>query len=173
MQRFKRTTSEINKLVRGMSDEELLRCVSDDSVMVPWSLMSVEDMEDIVDRKRGSCGTKKKAIERELNRRGLKWRQYSDEERDYLWSLQDLLFSSAPMTPEAVKEFWRLVNANDGKVLCHRFSPCDHHIEGLKLRLEAIGLLAEWTLDETGNVWVDVKGPRTAETVGDGTIRGA
>ena len=60
---------------------------------------------------------------------------------------------------EAAKEFWRLVSANGGRVLCHRFSPCEHHIAGLKLRLEAIGLLAEWTLDDRGNVWVDVKGP--------------
>jgi hypothetical protein len=160
MQRFKRTTSEINKHVRGLSDEELLRCVNDDSVMVPFSLMSVEDVEDILNKKNGSLITKKKAIEKELNRRGLKWRQYSDEERDCLWSLQDLLFSGAPVTPEAVKEFWRLVNANGGKVLCHRFSPSERNIEALKLRLEAIGLLAEWTLDDRGNVWVDVKETR-------------
>src|SRR5262249_57683032 len=98
MQRFKQTTSEINKHVRGLSDEELLRCVSDDRVMVPSSLMSIEDMEDIVDKKHrsvgASFGAKKKAIEKELNRRGLKWRQYSDEERDCLSSLQNLLFAS-------------------------------------------------------------------------------
>jgi len=165
MQRFKQTRSEINKHVRGLSDEELLRCVSDDRVMVPSSLMSIEDMEDIVDKKHrsggASFGAKKKAIEKELNRRGLKWRQYSDEERDCLWSLQNLLFGDAPVTPEAAKEFWRLVSANGGRVLCHRFSPCDHHIAGLKLRLEAIGLLAEWTLDDRGNVWVDVIGPNS------------
>jgi hypothetical protein len=169
-----------------MSDEELLKCISDDRVMVPSSLMSIEDMGDMIEdmedmyeknKRKGlsrsviaSFDAKKKAIETELNRRGLKWRRYSDEERDCLWSLQHLLFGDAPPTAKAVKEFWELVSANGGRVLCHRFSPCEHHIAGLKLRLEAIGLLAEWTLDDTGNVWVDVKGPQgvlTAETVGD------
>src|SRR5262249_41825877 len=165
MQRFKRTRSEINKHVRGMSDEELLKCVSDDRVMVPSSLMSIEDMEGIVDKKRrslkASFGVKKKALEKELNRRGLKWRQYSDEERDCLWSLQDLLFSDAPVTPDGVKEFWRLASASGGRIPYQKFSSCEHHIEGLKLRLEAIGLLAEWTLDDRGNVWVDVIGPNS------------
>src|SRR6516165_5795581 len=124
MQRFKQTTSEITKHVRGMSDEELLRCVHDDSVMVPSSLMCVEDIGDILNKKHGSLITKSKAIEKELNRRGLKWRRYSDEERDCLWSLQDLLFRD-DVTPEAVEGFWGLVNANGGKVPCHKFSPSE------------------------------------------------
>jgi len=177
MQTFKQTRSEINKHVRGMSDEELLKCVSDDRVMIPASLMSIEDMGDVIEDMedmyeknkckglsrsvRASFDAKKKAIENELNRRGLKWRRYSDEERDCLWALKDLLFSGAAVTPERVEEFWQLVKANGGRVMCHRFSPCDHHIPGLKLRLEAIGLVAEWTLDDKGNVWVDVIGPNS------------
>jgi len=90
MKRFKQTTSEINKHVRGMSDEELLKCISDDRVMVPFSLMSIEDMGDMIEdmediyeknKRKGlsrsviaSFDAKKKAIEKELNRRGLKWR---------------------------------------------------------------------------------------------------
>ena len=159
MQRFKRTTSEFKEYVRGLSDEELLRCVSDDdSVAVPMSLMCIEDVGDVAHRKHGSLISKQTAIEKELNRRCLRWRQYSDQERDCIWSLKELLFSDAPMTPEAVKEFWRLVDATGGRVPCPKFSPSDAKIEVTKLRLEAIGLHAEWTLSDTGSVWIDVKG---------------
>ena len=158
MERFKQPTSVINKRVRDLSDDELLSCVHDDSVCVPAWLMSIEDIGDIANKKHGSLKAMQKALEKELNRRGIKWRQYSDEERDCLWSLQNLTYSDENVTPEKVEEFWRLVNANGGRIpYIAIVASRDGEIAVLKRRFEAIGLIAEVRLNHDGAVLV---GPR-------------
>ena len=133
--------------------------------MLPMSWISEEDWKDLGDgyedfcsKEHTSFGNKKKAIETELNRRGLEWRQYSDEERDCLWSLHNLIGSDDIAKSEEIKEFHRLVKANGNKVPRLKFSPS----ERTKLQLEAIGLIADWTRDDEGHAWVEIKGLKEA-----------
>ena len=66
------------------------------------------------------------------------------------------------VTPEEVEEFRRLVKATGGKVPRHNFSPCEKDVEAIKARLEAVGLIADWTRDDRGNSWCDIKGLKEA-----------
>ena len=136
-----------------VSDEDLLNCVHDDHVMIPgmWMGKSVAHFDDVLN---GGALAKQEAIEAELNRRGLEWRQYSDEERDCLWSLQHLMFSST-VTPKDIEEFHRLVKANGGKVPYLKFTGGEETAK----RLEAVGLVADWTHDDKyGWWWDEIKG---------------
>jgi hypothetical protein len=157
-------TSHFPEYLHFVSDDDLLKCVHDDRVMVPFSWMGKKEFKDLLgDSYEDFCSrkhecTKPEAIEAELNRRGISWRQYSDEERDCLWSLQHLIYPTTVATPEEIEEFRRLVKANGGNVPRLKFSPS----EGTKLQLEAIGLIAEWTLDGKGYEWVEIKGLKEA-----------
>jgi len=155
--------------LRFVSDDDLLRCVHDDRVALPGAWITEEDWKDLGDsyedfcnKERMSFSTKQEAIEAELNRRGLEWRQYSDDERDCIWLLQHLTCATGNVTPEEVEEFRRLVKATGGKVPRHNFSPCEKDVEAIKARLEAVGLIADWTRDDRGNSWCDIKGLKEA-----------
>jgi hypothetical protein len=150
-------TSHFADYLRLVSDDDLLRCVHDDRVMIPAAWMTKEDFKDLLgDRKHGHI--KPNAVEAELNRRGLQWREYSDEERDCIWLLQHLTYPTTVATPEEVEEFRRLVKANGGNVPRIKFSLS----ERTKSQLEEIGLTAEWTRDDKGHEWVEIKGLKEA-----------
>jgi hypothetical protein len=165
---------DFEEFLRLVSDDDLLMCVHDDRVMLPLLWISKEDWKDFGNsyeefnsREQGSFRSKQRikreAIEAELNRRGIKWRQYSDEERDCLWFLQHLIYPTTAVTREDVEEFRRLVKANGGKVPHLRFSPS----ENTKLQLDQIGLIAERTRDHKGVNWSKLKDLRMALRVMD------
>jgi hypothetical protein len=158
-------TYHFAEYLRLVSDDDLLKCVHDDRVALPTAWITQEDWkdlgdsyEDFISKDHPSFGTKQKAIEAELNRRGISWRQYSDEERDCLWLLQHLTYPTTVATPEEIEEFRRLVKANGGNVPRIKFSPS----ERTKSQLEAIGLTAEWTREDDGYEWVEIKGLKEA-----------
>jgi hypothetical protein len=163
-------TFYFDELVRLLPDEDLLKCVHDDRIMLPGPWLSKEDWKELVDsfdkskrKEHASLSTKTESIEKELNRRGIKWRQYSDEERDCLWLLQHLMDSSTVVTPEIVQEFRRLVKANGGRVPWLKFlASTKGKVDAwVKPRLEAVGLIADWT-DEEGRTWVQIRGLKEA-----------
>jgi hypothetical protein len=164
-------TSHFEAFLRLVSDDDLLKCVHDDRVMIPSSWMGQKEFKDILgDSYEDFCSrkherTKQEAIEAELNRRGLKWRQYSDEERDCLWALEHLIHGfGAVVKPEEVAEFRRLVKANGGNVPRLRVGARRGEEEREMMQgLEAVGLIGEWMRDHNGFECVEIKGLKEAE----------
>jgi hypothetical protein len=158
-------TYHFAEYLRLVSDDDLLRCVHDDRVALPTAWITQEDWkdlsdsyEDFISKEHTSFGTKQELIEAELNRRGISWRQYSDDERGCISLLQHLMYPTTVATPEEIEELRRLLKATGANVPRLKFSPS----ERTKSQLEEIGMTAEWTREDDGYEWVEIKGLKEA-----------